>query len=85
MSERFNFTDQAKNIFGDIVEYAYCEKPNWSTNFKTPFVTDERIEPEECYPVFIQFTNGKSIELWSSEWGGVRVKSEEEYLKEVHE
>ncbi|OAZ62805.1 hypothetical protein SRCM100169_02028 [Bacillus siamensis] len=41
-----------------------------------------RIEPVDSYPIFVKLTNGKTVTLWSSEWGGIRSETEKEYLND---
>lgn len=84
MNGKFDVTGAAKSIFGDIVDYAYCVKPDWSSDFKIPTISANRIEPKDGFPVFVKFKNGKSFELWSSEWGGIKTKTEEDYYYDVN-
>lgn len=88
-TEKIDLTDLARTIFGGIVDYAYVQKPGWATAEGFKYLADEMakqvkaIEPTDGFPVFIKFTNGNSIQAWSSEFGGLKAKGEEEYLEDV--
>ena len=81
MTNKFDLTKEAQSIFGEIVECAYCLNPKWSDKISLPDLDDNSIEPKDAYPVFVKFTNGRSFELWSSEWGGVSSITEKQYIQ----
>jgi hypothetical protein len=85
LNDKIDLTEEAKSIFGDIVEYAYIQKPEWAKFFGLDFVDadNSKIEPKDAYPVFVKFTNGKSFQIWSSEWGGIKSVTEKEYLEDL--
>lgn len=83
MNDKLDLTEEAKSIFGDIVECAYCLKPSWADKIKIPDFDSNSIEPKDAYPVFVKFANGKSFEIWSSEWGGIRSVTEEQYKNDL--
>ncbi|MHC9080441.1 hypothetical protein [Bacillus altitudinis] len=89
------FTEEAKEIFGDIVDYAYLVKPEWlsSEEFDETYVgikqnireNSHEIKVNGALPIFINLLNGKSFTLWTTEICGVSSKSEEDYLKEINQ
>lgn len=82
-----DITDEAKYIFGEFVEKAYIALPKWAekddVKRASSFTSDSSIEPDDGYPVYIGFTNGKGIKLSISEWGGIYSTTEDEYLKDI--
>jgi hypothetical protein len=85
-----DITSIAVEIFGDIVDIAYLKKPSWSDEEEFGKIRDQllnveriSIEPSDAYPIFVQFKNGHSFEIWSSEWGGVTKVTENEYLNKL--
>ncbi|MES8329059.1 hypothetical protein U6K84_12340 [Cutibacterium acnes] len=78
--DKIILTEKAKEIFGDVVESAYINKPsNESTHsfeelYNTLKKNEERqkgeLSPEEWYPVIVKLIHGKSFEIWSSDRGG---------------
>ncbi len=82
-------TEEAKEIFGDIVEYAYMNKSRIGSEegfrdmAERAAKTKGEIELEEYYPVFIKLKNGKSFLISTSEWGFIEGMSEEEFLDKL--
>lgn len=83
-------TDYAEKIFGDVIMKAevslYCDEDNieiaakeakdYIGNVKKD--SSEREINFDAEKMLITFINGKQVELWNSEWGGIRstVKNE---------
>ena len=69
-----DITDIAIEMFGDIVDkveitdfYDYTkEEAKWKINSKDSGIT---FDGEN---MLVTFKNGKKIEIWNSEWGGIR-------------
>ena len=92
MDRKYDVTAQAKEIFGEIVVYAYMLRPKWwdyeedeerLQSGKLITATNKSIEPYDALPIFVKFNNGKTFEIWSSEYGGIDVISEEDYLEKM--
>ena len=75
---KINVLNQAKKIFGeDIIKDAYIDVSSDSSENDTEIsykVEDNEIQPSDSCPLVVEFVNGKKIEIWASEWGGVRIK-----------
>ncbi|MCY8539465.1 hypothetical protein [Bacillus haynesii] len=78
--DKIILTEKAKEIFGDVVESAFINKPSyvsthsfeWAYNVmkKNENMKKGELTPEECLPIIVKLTNGKSFEIWSSDRGG---------------
>ena len=84
-----DITDIAIEMFGDIVDkveitdfYDYTKEEaiegakvlieKWKINLKDSGIT---FDGEN---MLVTFKNGKKIEIWNSEWGGIRFKEDKE-------
>jgi hypothetical protein len=82
--DKIDIREEARSIFGDIVEYACINKTEWASKLDDTKISASNgsICPVDAYPVLIKFTNGKLVELWVSEFGSVRTFKPKTY-KEV--
>ena len=63
-------TIRAKAIFGEnIVKEAYQDMSCFSTGKN--IISNTSVEPQDCCPVYVEFTNSKMFKILSSEWGRV--------------
>lgn len=70
-------TESAKNIFGsDIVKAVFIDIEDLEVeeiNAIEKNTTSNTIS-SDANSIIIEFNNGKVIEFWNSEWGGIRKK-----------
>ncbi|MEH7194861.1 MULTISPECIES: hypothetical protein [Bacillus] len=80
VKNKIYLTEEAKEIFGDVVETAYIEKQSYEDEdtFKNFFNVFKRemesqkgeLIPDEWNPVRVELTNGRRFEIWSYKRGG---------------
>jgi len=82
-----DLTQEAKNIIGDEVEYAY------STITQDDINRGQSIDPSASFqlnsiqpggtPVIVKMKNGKIFNIWSSEWGGIDSRDTDSDIEEL--
>ena len=82
-----NLTQEAKNIIGDEVEYAYSTISNEDINKgrninPTAYFTLNDIHPGNM-PVIVKMKNGKIFKIWSSEYGGIESIDTDDDIEEL--
>ena len=78
--DKIILTEKAKEIFGDVVESAFINKPSYVSthSFEELYNALKKYEerqkgellPEDWFPIIVKLINGKSFEIWSSDRGG---------------
>jgi hypothetical protein len=59
-------TEKAVELFGDIVKCAYSN----TKYLERVGIAKEGISIIST-SIIVEFTNGKQVEIWTSEWGGI--------------
>ncbi|KND06264.1 MULTISPECIES: hypothetical protein [Bacillus subtilis group] len=78
--DKIILTEKAKEIFDDVVESAFINKPSYVSSHsfeevynvmkKNEKMQKSELTPDDWFPIIVKLTNGKSFELWSSDRGG---------------